>query len=53
MTRRTVNLTDALHEYLLDHSLRESDILRRLREETARREQHSRTSARPERTRER
>lgn len=38
MTRRTVNLTDALHEYLLDHSLRESDILRRLREETGRRD---------------
>lgn len=35
MTRRSIQLTDALHEYLLSVSLREPEILRRLREETA------------------
>jgi len=35
MTRRSIQLTDALHEYLLSASLREPAILRRLREETA------------------
>lgn len=34
MTSRTITLTDPLYAYLLDHSLREPDILRRLREET-------------------
>jgi predicted O-methyltransferase YrrM len=36
MTRRTLQLTDALHAWLLDSSLREPELLRRLREETAR-----------------
>lgn len=36
MTRRTITLTDALYDYMLDTSLREPDVLRRLREETAR-----------------
>lgn len=36
MSRQTLTLTSHLHEYLLEVSLREADILRRLREETAR-----------------
>jgi predicted O-methyltransferase YrrM len=36
MTKRTIALTDELHEYLLGVSLREPDVLRELREETAR-----------------
>ena len=35
MASRTINLSEALHEYLLSASLREPDVLRRLREETA------------------
>jgi caffeoyl-CoA O-methyltransferase len=35
MSRRTIQLTDALHEYLLAVSLREPPLLRGLREETA------------------
>lgn len=35
MTRRTKPLTDELYQYLLDVSVREPDVLRRLREETA------------------
>lgn len=35
MTNRTLNLDDALYRYLLDVSLRESEVQRRLREETA------------------
>jgi caffeoyl-CoA O-methyltransferase len=35
MTRRTRHLPDDLYTYLLDVSLREHDVLRRLREETA------------------
>lgn len=38
MTRRTIDLDERLHAYLLAVSLREPDILRRLREETAHRE---------------
>jgi caffeoyl-CoA O-methyltransferase len=34
MSRRTIELTDRLHDYLLDVSLREPEPLRRLREET-------------------
>jgi len=36
MSRRSIGLDDPLYQYLLDVSLRESDVLRRLREETAR-----------------
>ncbi|MGF1593024.1 MAG: class I SAM-dependent methyltransferase [Kiloniellaceae bacterium] len=36
MSRRSIELSDALYDYLLANSLRESDLLRRLREETAR-----------------
>jgi predicted O-methyltransferase YrrM len=36
MANKTLALTDALHAYLVDHSVREPDILRRLRAETAR-----------------
>lgn len=36
MSRETLNLTPRLYEYLLSVSLREDDIARRLREETAR-----------------
>ena len=35
MTNRTLNLDAALHQYLLDVSLREMPLLKRLREETA------------------
>lgn len=35
MSNRTLNLTDALYGYLLDNSLRETELMRRLREETA------------------
>ncbi len=35
MSRKTTALTDRLYEYLVDVSVRESDVLRRLREETA------------------
>lgn len=35
MTRRTNHLPDALYAYLLEHSLREPDVMRRLREATA------------------
>ena len=36
MSRQTIQLTDDLYRYLLEASLREPDVLRRLREETAR-----------------
>ncbi|MEE8342346.1 MAG: SAM-dependent methyltransferase, partial [Gammaproteobacteria bacterium] len=35
MSNKTIQVTDQLYEYLLSVSLREPDILRRLREETA------------------
>jgi caffeoyl-CoA O-methyltransferase len=35
MSTKSIGLSDALHEYLLSVSLRESEALRRLREETA------------------
>ncbi len=35
MANRTIALSDGLYDYLLDVSLREPDVLRRLREETA------------------
>ena len=35
MGRETLQLSDAISQYLQDHSLRESDVLRRLRDETA------------------
>ncbi|MFQ5571622.1 MAG: class I SAM-dependent methyltransferase [Rhodothermales bacterium] len=35
MANRTIELSDGLYHYLLDVSLREPDLLRRLREETA------------------
>lgn len=35
MSNRSLNLDDALYQYLLDVSLRESPLLKRLREETA------------------
>jgi caffeoyl-CoA O-methyltransferase len=35
MSRKSIGLSDELHEYLLSVSLRESDVLRELREETA------------------
>lgn len=35
MSNRTLTLTDSLYDYLLATSLRESDLLRQLREETA------------------
>jgi caffeoyl-CoA O-methyltransferase len=35
VTRRSINLTDEVYHYLVDASIREPDVLRRLREETA------------------
>jgi predicted O-methyltransferase YrrM len=35
MSRRTIEMTDRLYDYLLRHSLREPEIFRQLREETA------------------
>ena len=35
MSRETLAMTDALHAYLLDASLREPDVMKRLRDETA------------------
>ena len=35
MANRTITLSDGLYDYLLDVSLREPDVLRRLRDETA------------------
>jgi len=35
MSNRSIGLSDELHEYLLSVSLRESDVMRRLREDTA------------------
>jgi len=35
MSRRSISITDALYDYLLSVSLREPDLLRQLREETA------------------
>ena len=35
MAKRTIDLTDDLYDYVLDVSLRESDVARRLRERTA------------------
>lgn len=36
MSTRTLTMTDALHGYMLEHSLREHPVLRALRDETAR-----------------
>jgi predicted O-methyltransferase YrrM len=41
MSNRTINLDDHLHRYLLSVSLREPDVLRRLREETAAMPEHN------------
>lgn len=41
MSNRTIGLNDALYHYLLTVSLREADVLRRLRDETARLPQRS------------
>jgi predicted O-methyltransferase YrrM len=41
MARQTMSLTQPLYEYILDVSLREPDVLRRLREETAQHEMAS------------
>src|SRR3954468_4501921 len=35
MANRTLSLSDALHAYLVEHSVREPEVLRRLRAETA------------------
>ena len=35
MSNRTLNMTDQLYQYLLDHSLRETEIQYRLREQTS------------------
>lgn len=40
MSNRTISLTDKLYDYLLQMSLREPPILKRLREETAKLPQH-------------
>lgn len=49
MSPKTTHLTEALHEYLLRVGLREPDLLRRLREETAQRfENRARMQIAPE-----
>ncbi|GIT53220.1 MAG: hypothetical protein Ct9H300mP16_03800 [Pseudomonadota bacterium] len=35
MSRSTLKLTDSVYDYMLEHSLRESEACRLLREETA------------------
>ena len=35
MSKKTINIDDKLYEYLLDNSLREPELLKKLREETA------------------
>ena len=45
MSNRSTPLTDTLHQYLLDVSLREPDVLRRLREATAELHEHNRPIA--------
>ncbi len=40
MSNRTIELDDRLHHYLLDHSLREDDLLGELRQVTAQLEMH-------------
>ena len=35
MSSRTININESLYEYILDNSLREPEILKRLRKETA------------------
>jgi predicted O-methyltransferase YrrM len=47
MSNRTLNMDDRLYDYLLEHSLRESETLRRLRERTQTLE-HSRMQISPE-----
>ncbi|MEX0601389.1 MAG: class I SAM-dependent methyltransferase [Rhodothermales bacterium] len=39
MSNRSIGLTPELHAYMVGHSVREPDVLRRLREETAERDQ--------------
>jgi len=39
MTNRTLSMNDSLYQYLLEHSLRESQLMRELREVTAQQEQ--------------
>jgi len=41
MSNRTISLDDRLYQYLLDHSLREDELLRELREVTAQLEMHA------------
>lgn len=41
MSNRTINLDDRLHHYLLSVSLREPEVLRRLRDETASMPEHN------------
>ncbi len=41
MSNRSIGLDQQLQDYLLSHSLREQDVLRRLREETARLPEHN------------
>ena len=41
MSNETIRLTDMTYQYLIDASLRESELLRRLRAETAQLERHS------------
>lgn len=40
MSNRSIGLTDALQDYIVKHSVREPEVLRRLREETARLPEH-------------
>ena len=48
MSTRTLPLTDKLYRYLTEHSIREPDVLRRLREETLKQQAMGRMQIAPE-----
>lgn len=48
MSSRTLDMTDDLHAYMLDVSVREPDVLRRLREETFEKVEYARMQISPE-----
>jgi predicted O-methyltransferase YrrM len=48
MSNRTIGLSDELYQYLIENSLREPELLRRLREETARATERSNMQIAPE-----
>ena len=51
MSNRSIGLSDQVYDYLVAHSLREPDLLRRLRDETARLTEFANMEPRPAPTR--